>query len=91
MDDYDDWDIDSVDDGWCSYSSPRFVNDEIYPLEYHPFRQLVDAAIGYIETQAETPLYDAVLFEFMDIAAGAVGCMCWQRKLKFHRFFELPT
>ena len=86
-----DYPADDFADVWGSYLHARFVNDDVYPFEHHPFRQLVDAAIGYMETQAEIPLYDAALFEFMDIAAGAVGCLHWERELKFHQFLQLPT
>jgi hypothetical protein len=70
---------------------PRSVSDDVYPLEYHPFRQLVDAAVGYMKTQAETPLHDSALFEFMDLAAAAEGWLHLSGELKFHKFLALPA
>jgi hypothetical protein len=64
---------------------------DVYPLEYLPFRQLVDVAVGYMETQQEIPLYDSKHFEFLDIAAGAEESMHCERELKFCKFLDLPA
>jgi hypothetical protein len=83
-----DWDYDyayAFDYAWV-----RTRASDIYPLEHRPFRLLVDAAVGYMETQNETPLYDSALLEFMDIAAGAHGSLKYERELKFHKFLEIP-
>jgi hypothetical protein len=87
------YDNDSSSDDYDCFDDwrPRLVSDDVYPLEYHPFRQLVDAALGYMETQKETPLYDSALFEFMDIAAAAEGWLHWSREIKFHKFLALPA
>lgn len=83
-------DSSSVLDDYPEYYQPRYRSDDVYPLHYRPFRQLVDAAIGYMETQVETPLSDAAHWEFVGLAAGALGCLHWERELKFHDLLALP-
>jgi hypothetical protein len=68
----------------------RAMPADSYPLEYHSFRQLVNAALGYIDTQWEVPLYDATHYEFIALVASfaATG---YERELKFYKFLQLPA
>ncbi|KAH7091358.1 hypothetical protein FB567DRAFT_518488 [Paraphoma chrysanthemicola] len=86
----DPYDLEEDDHDYAGYWRRMRASDDTYPLEYRPFRLLVDSAIGYMETQIETPLYDAAFLEFMDIAAAAQGSLQYERELKFHKFLSLP-
>lgn len=63
---------------------------DCYPLEYYPFRQLVDAALGYMDTQRDALLYDQTHYEFIALAAS-FAAMDYERELKFHKFLQLPA
>ncbi|KAH8634255.1 hypothetical protein IG631_09655 [Alternaria alternata] len=63
---------------------------EPFSLDFLPFRNLCEAATGYLDTQKEYPLYDTTMIEFIAIAEAATSATAWVYELKFHRFFDLP-
>jgi hypothetical protein len=71
--------------------SSIYVCESPCPLEFLPFRDLVEAGIGYMVTQAEQPLYDSTMIEFLALAAGTISCMAYEREINFHRFLKLPA
>jgi hypothetical protein len=80
---------------WDDYNKYRYhqvfaTEDNIYPLNYHPVRQLSEAATGYLETQLEAPLYNSTHSCFIELAA-CIDAIHYERELKFHRFQELPA
>jgi hypothetical protein len=65
--------------------------EEPCPLEFLPFRNIINAAEDYMDTQPEYPLYDDTMIEFLAIAEASTGGMAYERELKFHKFLLLPT
>jgi hypothetical protein len=82
-------DIDSLHSDEDNHSYYDYV-EEPCPIELLPFRDLVEAAEGYMDTQHEYPLYDAMI-EFLAIAEATTGGIAYERELKFHRFLPLPA
>jgi hypothetical protein len=80
------------DEGWYDDYYDHYAGawDDIYPLEYHPFRQIVDAAEGYLETQAEYPVYDSAHIFFLSQAL-CIDSLSYAREIKFHHFLSLPA
>lgn len=92
-----DWDDDGDENScwggeWSDFGGMYFRGTlaDCYPLEYHPFCQLVDAALGYMDTQRDVVLYDQTHYEFLALAAS-FAAMDYEHELKFHKFLQLPA
>lgn len=93
--DYNDYDDNNSDwsDDYCDHYAGAWDDiptDDIYPLSYHPFRQIVDSAEGYLKTQAEYPLYDSAHIFFLSQALS-IDSLSYAPEIKFHRFLALPA
>ena len=77
---------------WGDYGSDYddYDYEGPFPLDFLPFRNLCEVAIGYLDTQKEYPLYDATTIEFIAIAEAATSATAWVYELKFHKFLDLP-
>ncbi|KAG9185965.1 hypothetical protein G6011_02521 [Alternaria panax] len=85
----DSWAHDESDYGYHDWDNIWHAYEEIFPLEFLPFRNLCEIATGFLDTQKGYPLYDAAMIEFIAIAEAGVGATAWIYELKFHRFLEL--
>jgi hypothetical protein len=65
--------------------------EEPCPIEFLPFRDLIEAGEGYMETQREYPLWIDELIEFLAIADSTTSGYAYERELKFHKFLFLPA
>ncbi|KNG46277.1 hypothetical protein TW65_86914 [Stemphylium lycopersici] len=72
--------------GWDPYDP-----EEIYALDYIPFRRLIGAGTGYMTTQHTYPVYDSALTTFLAMAESATSAIAYEREIKFHKFVQLSA
>ena len=68
---------------WGNYGSDDddYDYEGSFPLDFLPFRNLCEVAIGYLDTQKEYPLYDATMIEFIAIAEATTSATAWVYEL----------